>query len=107
MSMHKIKTGDKVILLAGRDKGREGKVLRFAAKNRVYVEGVNMVKKHVKANPQINEAGGIREQEAPLQISNVALVNPRTGKADRVGIKVLDDNTKVRYFKSDNEVIDA
>lgn len=114
--MRKIKKDDQVVVIAGKDKGREGTVLRIIEVPqrgkkglcvKAVVGGVNMVKKHVKANPQINKPGGIVEQEAPIQVSNVAIVNPATGKADRVGFRVLEDGTKVRYFKSNGEVIDV
>ncbi len=102
----KIKRDDEVIVVTGKDKGRHGKVLKFAAKNRVLVEGINMVKKHVKPNPQKNVQGGILEREAAIHISNVALMNPSTNKASRVGFKHLKDGAKKRFFKSDNEMID-
>lgn len=105
--MRKIKKGDKVIVLAGKDKGREGTVLRIKPNERVLVESINMMKKHVKPNPNKSETGGIIDKEAALHISNIALVNPVTGKADRVGIKMLEDGTKVRFFKSDGESVDA
>ncbi len=104
--MNKIKTGDEVIVLTGKDKGRRGRILRIL-KQRVVVEGINMMRKHVKQNPNTNEQGGILDREAPLNISNVAIYNNATGKADRVGFKYLEDGTKVRYFKSNNEVIDV
>lgn len=107
MAMQKIKTGDNVIVIAGKDKGQTGRVLKVIPKlKRVLVEGVNMVKKHVKPNPNKNEQGGIITREASIDWSNVALENPATKKADRVGIKTLNDGTKVRYFKSNNEVIE-
>jgi large subunit ribosomal protein L24 len=121
MSMQKIKKDDVVIMLAGRDKGRSGRVIKVVDgktkyKNsqanterlakRVIVEGLNLVKKHTKPNPQKNEQGGIISKEASVSLSNVALMNPRTQKADRVGFKVLEDGTKVRYFKSDKENVD-
>jgi large subunit ribosomal protein L24 len=105
--MRKIKKGDEVIVLTGKDKGKRGTVLRMAAEDRVIVESVNMVKKHQKPNPQMGVQGGIVEKEMPMHISNVAMFNAATGKADRVGIKQLDDGRKVRFFKSNNEVIDA
>ena len=105
--MRKIKKGDDVIVIAGRDKGKRGTVSRVRADNRVYVEGVNMVKRHTKPNPNLGTAGGIIEKEAALHVSNVALFNPKTGKADRVGFKVLEDGRKVRFFKSNNETIDV
>ncbi|OGO90895.1 MAG: 50S ribosomal protein L24 [Coxiella sp. RIFCSPHIGHO2_12_FULL_42_15] len=107
MALQKIKVGDKVIVIAGQSKGRTGKVIRVLNKtNRLVVEGVNMVKKHVRPNPNKNEQGGILEREASIHISNVALLNPVSDKADRVGIKYLNDGRKVRYFKSNDEVIE-
>jgi len=104
--MRKIKKGDEVIITTGKDKSKRGAVLKITADNRVLVESCNMAKKHVKANPNAGEAGGIIEKEMPLHISNVALFNPAKGKGDRVGIKTLKDGNKVRFFKSDNEVVD-
>jgi large subunit ribosomal protein L24 len=100
----KIKKDDEVIIIAGKNKGRRGKVLRME-EDRVVVEGVNLMKKHVKPNPQKNTQGGIVEKEAALHISNVALFNPTTKKADRVGFRALADGRKVRYFKKNGEVI--
>lgn len=105
--MQKIKVGDTVIVLTGKDKGRTGRVLRSTKKDRLLVEGLNLVKKHVRGNPQQNEQGGIIEREAGIHISNLAILNPQTNRADRVGIKVLEDGKKVRYFKSNDEVIDV
>ncbi len=105
--MNRIKKGDEVIVLTGKDKGRRGNVIRLMDDNRVLVENVNMAKRHTKANPQAGIAGGIIEKEMPLHASNVGLYNPATGKADRVGFKVLEDGRKVRFFKSNNEVVDA
>lgn len=105
--MAKIRKGDNVVVLAGKDKGKQGSVLNVLNDNRVLVEKINMMKKHVRPNPNQGVTGGIVEQEAPLQISNVALVNPATGKADRVGYKILEDGKKVRYFKSNGEVADV
>lgn len=105
--MHKIKVGDTVMVLAGKDKGRTGRVLRSTKKGRVIVEGINLVKKHVRGNPQQNEQGGIIEREAGIHLSNLGLLNPQTNRADRVGIKVLEDGKRVRYFKSNDEVIDV
>lgn len=105
--MNRIKKGDEVVVLTGKDKGRRGNVIRLMDDNRVLVENINMAKRHTKANPQAGVAGGIIEKEMPLHASNVGLYNPATGKADRVGFKVLDDGRKVRYFKSNNEVVDA
>ena len=105
--MNKIRKGDDVIVISGRDKGKRGKVLRVLDDARVTVSGINMVKRHTKANPQAGIAGGIVEKEASLHLSNVALVNPATGKADRVGYKVLADGKKVRVFRSSGESIDG
>jgi len=105
--MNKIKKGDQVMVLAGKDKGQTGNVIRVMTNNKVLVENINMAKRHTKGNPQAGVAGGIIEKEMPLHISNVGLVNPATGKADRVGFKKLDDGRKVRFFKSNNEVVDA
>ncbi|TSE32900.1 50S ribosomal protein L24 [Tepidimonas charontis] len=103
--MNKIRTGDEVIVIAGRDKGKRGRVLRRADEQRVVVEGVNVVKKHVRPNPLKGVPGGIVEKTMPIHQSNVAIYNPATGKADRVGIKVLADGKKVRVFKSSGEEI--
>jgi len=105
--MAKIKRNDEVIVITGRDKGKRGKVQRVLEDGRVFVSGINMVKRHTRANPQAGTAGGILEKEASLHISNVALVNPATGKADRVGRKLLADGTKVRVYRSSGEVIDG
>jgi len=104
--MQKIKQGDEVIVIAGRSKGQRGNVLKRLDENRLLVENVNMVKKHVKGNPRSGENGGIIDKEAPIQISNVMIFNPHTQKGDRVGFKTLEDNRKVRFFKSNGEVID-
>jgi large subunit ribosomal protein L24 len=104
--MRKIRTEDDVIVIAGKDKGNRGKVERLLDGNRVLVSGVNMVKKHQKPNPQAGVAGGIIEKEAPLQMSNVAIFNPSTLKADRVGFKT-DGDKKIRIFKSSGEAIDV
>jgi large subunit ribosomal protein L24 len=105
--MRKIRKGDDVVVITGKDKGRRGLVLRMLDDGHLVVEGVNKVKKHMKPNPAKGVAGGIVEKEMPLDISNIALFNPATQKADRVGIKVLEDGRKVRYFKSNGEVLDA
>jgi len=105
--MRRIKKGDDVIVIAGKDKGRRGSVLRVTDNNRVLIEGINLVKRHTKANPNRGEAGGIIEREAPIHISNIMLYNPATEKGDRVGFRVLEDGRKVRYFKSNNEVVDV
>tara|TARA_B110000881_G_scaffold156935_1_gene139760 strand:+ start:55 stop:366 length:312 start_codon:yes stop_codon:yes gene_type:complete len=103
--MNKIKSEDEVIIIAGKDKGKRGKVTRIMDDGRLMIAGINMVKKHTKPNPQAGVAGGIIEQEAAIQASNVALYNASTDKADRVGIRV-EDGTKVRFFKSNNELVD-
>lgn len=105
--MNKIKKGDTVAVLTGRDRGKRGTVVRVYADDRVVVEGINLVKRHTRPNPQAGIAGGIVEKEAALQISNVALYNPMTRKPDRVGIRVLEDGRKVRFFKSNGEVVDV
>ena len=105
--MRKIRKGDQVIVLSGRDKGRRGAVLQVLADGRVLIESVNMVKKHTKANPQANKPGGIIEKEMPLAISKVAMWNPGTKKADRIGVKTLADGKRVRFFKSNGEMLDV
>ena len=105
--MLKIKRNDEVIVIAGRDKGKRGKVVRVLKDGRFIVSGVNVVKRHTKPNPQLNKPGGIIEKEAPIDSSNVAIFNESTNKADRVGFKVLENGDKVRVFKSTQEVISA
>lgn len=105
--MHRIRKDDDVIVITGKDKGKRGTVVRVLPGDKVLVENVNIVKRHTKPNPNRGVSGGIVEKEAPMDISNVALFNPVTKKADRVGFKVLEDGRKVRYFKSTNEVIDT
>jgi len=105
--MKKIKRDDEVIVTTGKDKGKRGKVLKVLADGRVIVSGVNMVKKHTKPNPMLGTPGGIVEKEAPIQVSNVAIFNPQTGKADRVGFQIREDGTKVRIFKSTKEAVDS
>ncbi|MEX1221032.1 LSU ribosomal protein L24P [Pseudidiomarina planktonica] len=101
----KIKRDDEVVVLAGKDKGKRGKVLKVVAgADRVIVEGVNVVKKHQKPNPALNVPGGIMEQEASIHVSNVAIYNPETGKADRVGFR-FEEGKKVRVFKSNDNTI--
>ena len=105
--MNKIRKGDEVLVLAGKDKGKRGTVLRRVDSEKVVVEGVNRVKKHVRPNPVKGQPGGIVEKEMPLHVSNVAIFNPATQKADRVGFKLLEDGKKVRFFKSNGEVLGA
>lgn len=105
--MNKIRKGDNVIVRTGKDQGKRGVVLAVRPDQKVLVEGVNMVRKHVKPNPVKGEAGGIVAREMPIQVSNIGLFNPVTGKADRVGFRVLEDGRKVRFFKSNNEVVDV
>jgi large subunit ribosomal protein L24 len=105
--MRKIKKGDDVVIITGKDKGRRGKVLRVLVEDRLVVEGINIVKKHQKPNPQKGVVGGIVEKEMPLQRSNVMLWNPVTKKGDRVGIRVLEDGKRVRFYKSNGEAVDA
>jgi len=105
--MLKIKRDDEVIVIAGRDKGKRGKVVRVLGAGRVIVSGINMIKKHQKPNPQAGVAGGIVEKEASIDASNVAIYNPATKKADRVGFKVLENGDKVRIFKSNGEAVEA
>ena len=107
--MKRIKKGDTVKILAGKDKGQTGKILRVIGE-KVLVDGMNLVKKHVKPNPQIQEQGGIKTKEAPLHVSNVALLNPQTNEAGKVGFKFIEaadgSKRKVRYFKSNDELVD-
>jgi len=105
--MKKIRKGDKVVVLAGRDKGKQGTVLRVFDDSRVLVENVNMIKRHTKPNPNKGVAGGIIDREAPIHASNVALFNPATGKGERVGMRVMQDGSKVRFFKKSGEVADV
>jgi len=104
--MNKIKKGDDVIVLCGKDKGKRGSVLRVLEDDRVIVEGINTVKRHTKPNPNAGVTGGIIDKDLPINVSNVALFNSATKKADRVGFKILEDGKKVRYFKSNSEVVD-
>jgi large subunit ribosomal protein L24 len=105
--MKKIRKGDQVVVTTGKDKGKRGTVLKVLDTGKVVVEGVNRVKRHTRPNPIKGQTGGIVDKEMPIQASNVALFNPATGKGGRVGIRVLDDGRKVRYFKSNGEVADA
>ena len=107
MAVRKIRKGDDVIVITGKDKGKRGTVLRVIDDERVVVENVNVAKKHSRPNPMKGEPGGITEKEMPMHISNVALYNSTAGKGDRVGVKTLDDGRKVRVFKSNGEVVDA
>jgi large subunit ribosomal protein L24 len=105
--MRKIRKGDQVVVISGKDKGRRGSVIEVLAGDRVLVESVNRVKRHTRPNPQVNRQGGIIEKEAPLSLSKVAIWNPSAKKADRIGFKTLADGKKVRFFKSNGEMIDA
>ena len=105
--MEKIRKGDQVVVIAGKDKGKRGTVARRVDAERVVIEGVNRVKKHVKPNPVKGVVGGVVDKDMPLHISNVALFNPKTQKADRVGFKLLEDGSKVRVFKSNGETVGA
>ena len=105
--MQKIRTGDQVVVLAGRDKGKRGSVLRVLSDNRVVVEGVNIVKRHTRPNPQRNVTGGIIDKEAPIHRSNVGLFNPTSGKAERIGFRTLEDGRKVRVYRQSGEVADT
>ena len=105
--MKRLRKGDQVVVISGKDRGRKGIVLKVMADDRVLVESINMVRKHTKPNPMRGIEGGIVEREMPLDASNVMLFNPMTNKGDRVGFKQLEDGRKVRYFKSNGEVVDV
>jgi large subunit ribosomal protein L24 len=105
--MNKIRKGDEVVVITGREKGRRGTVIKVMPHDRVLVENVNMVKRHTRPNPQRGVQGGIVEKEAALHLSNVMLWNPVTKKGDRIGVRALADGRRVRYFKSNDEVVDA
>ena len=108
--MNRIRKGDEVIVITGRDKGRRGTVTRVLDEERLVVEGINMVKRHTRPNPQKGVQGGIVDKEAPIHVSNVKVFNPQTGKGDRVGYRFLEKEgvkRKVRFYKSTNEVMDA
>ena len=105
--MDKIRKGDEIVVIAGKDKGKRGTILTRVDSEHVVVEGVNRAKKHVKPNPVKGVVGGVVDKDMPLHVSNVSLYNPATKKADRVGFKLLDDGTKVRVFKSSGEVVGA
>ncbi len=105
--MSKIKKGDNVVVITGRDKGKRGEVTRVVDACHVVVSGVNQVKRHTRPNPMKNQPGGIVTKESPIDVSNVAIWNPVTQKADRVGTRVLEDGRKVRFFKSNGELVNA
>jgi large subunit ribosomal protein L24 len=105
--MKKIRKGDQVVVLAGRDKGKRGAVLRMLEDGRVLVQNINMIKRHTRPNPNKGITGGIVDKEAPIDISNIALLNPTTGKGERVGFKSLADGRKVRMWKKSGEVVDV
>ena len=105
--MNRIRKGDRVIITTGRDKGRQGTIVQVLDNGRLLVEGINLVTKHQKGNPQTGTTGGIIKREASIHASNVMLFNAQTNKADRVGFRTLDDGRKVRFFKSNGEVLDA
>ncbi|MBD8899398.1 50S ribosomal protein L24 [Rhodanobacter sp. DHG33] len=104
--MNRIRKGDQVLVITGKNKGQRGEVLRVEGE-RVFVSNVNLIKRHTKPNPQANQAGGIVEREASIHLSNVQLFNPATNKGERVGTKTLNDGRKVRVFRSSGEVVDA
>ena len=104
--MNKIKKGDEVIVTTGKDKGRQGQVIKVNKNRKILIENVNIVKKHQKGNPNTGKESGIIEKEMPIDVSNVMLFNPITKKGDKVGFKILEDGRKVRFFKSNNEVVD-
>lgn len=103
--MNKIKTGDSVIVIAGKDKGKQGSITEILSNGRCYVSGVQMVKRHTKPNPQAGIAGGVVEKEASIDVSNISIFNPSSKKADKVAIKTLEDGTKVRVFRSTGKEI--
>jgi len=104
--MNRIRKGDEVIVIAGKDKGKQGSVLNIMPNGRLIVSDVNMAKRHTKPNPNRGQPGGIIEKEMPIDPSNIMLFNPQTKKGDRIGFRVLEDGRKVRYFKSTDEVVD-
>lgn len=103
--MDRLKLGDTVIVIAGKDRGKQGELKQKMKSGKVVVEGINLVKKHVKPNPNTGVTGGIIDKEMPIDASNIALLNPENGKGDKVGFKIQDDGTKVRIFKSNGEVV--
>ena len=104
--MNRIRKGDQVVVITGKNKGQRGDVIRVVG-DRVFVSNVNLVKRHTKPNPQANQPGGIIEREAAIHISNVQVFNPKTGKGERVGVKTLEDGRRIRVFRSSNEAVDA
>lgn len=104
--MNRIRKGDQVIVTTGKDKGKQGEVVRVLGE-KVVVSNINIVKRHTKPNPQAGQPGGVVEREAPIHISNVMLFNPASGKGERIGIKVLEDGRKLRVFRSSGEAVDA
>lgn len=107
MATRRLKAGDEVIVVTGKNRGRRGSVQRVIGADKVIVDGVNVVKRHQKPNPQRGTSGGIVEEERPIHVSNVMHFNPQTQKADRVGVRTLEDGTKVRFFKGTGEVVDV
>ncbi len=105
--MRKIKKGDSIVVITGKDKGKRGAVLRVIDDNHVLIEGANRVRKHQKPNPMKGTTGGIVDKEMPMHVSNIAIFNPTTQKADRVGVKQLDDGRRVRIYRSNGEMLDA
>ena len=104
--MNRIRKGDQVVVISGKDKGKRGDVVRVAG-DKVVVSNINVIKRHTEPNPQLGQAGGVIEREAPIHISNVMLFNPATGKGERIGFKVLEDGRKLRVFRSSGESIDG
>ena len=104
--MNRIRKGDQVVVIAGKDKGKKGDVIRVAG-DKVVVSNINVIKRHTKPNPQAGQPGGVIEREAPIHISNVMLFNPASGKGERVAFKVLEDGRKLRVFRSSGEAVDA
>jgi len=105
--MERLVKGDQVVVMTGKDRGKQGEVIRRGQDGKYLVQGINLVKKHTKPNPALGNAGGIIEKEMPIDGSNIALLNPATGKGDKVGFKILDDGQKVRVFKSNGEAVGA
>ena len=105
--MERLRKGDQVVVTAGKDRGKQGEILNLGTEGKFLVQGINLVKKHTKPNPALGTAGGIVEKEMTIDGSNLALLNPETGKGDKVGFKILDDGQKVRVFKSNGEAVGA